>query len=172
MSNIKPSQMSQAAFVDFFGGVFEHSPWVAEQAFLRGVNSASDEHEALHAALCAVFRAAERGQRLTVLRAHPDLAGRLAAAKRLTIASASEQSAAGLDALTDDERSRFIDLNSQYTTRFGFPFILAVRGRNKFEILSLFERRIKNDPETEFETACREVEQIAAHRLRGLLQEK
>jgi OHCU decarboxylase len=104
-----------------------------------------------------------------VLTAHPDLAGKLAAAKRLTPESTSEQASAGLDALTDEERARFEQLNAAYVTKFGFPFIIAVKGRSKGEILTAFETRIGNDRDGEFETACKQVERIALLRLKDLL---
>jgi hypothetical protein len=102
------------------------------------------------------------------LNAHPDLAGKLAAAKRLTAESTSEQASAGLDALTDAERSAFTDLNTAYTAKFGFPFIIAVRDHDKAGILAAFRRRIDNDRETEFAEACRQVERIAELRLLDL----
>ena len=104
-----------------------------------------------------------------MLNAHPDLAGRLAAAKRLTPESTKEQASAGLDALTDAERELFSKLNAAYVTTFGFPFIIAVKGKTKDEILAAFERRIGNDRASEFDTACREVERIALLRLKDLL---
>jgi len=128
-----------------------------------------DTATGLHAALCFQFRTASEDERLGVLHAHPDLAGKLAAAKRLTAESTSEQASAGLDALTDAERTRFTELNDAYTQHFGFPFILAVKGRTKADILNAFERRIDNDRDTEFRTACGEVERIAMLRLNDLL---
>ena len=104
-----------------------------------------------------------------MLNAHPDLAGKLAAAKRLTAESAKEQASAGLDALTDEERELFSKLNAAYVTTFGFPFIIAVKGKTKDEILAAFETRIGNDRATEFDTACREVERIALLRLKDML---
>jgi OHCU decarboxylase len=116
-----------------------------------------------------VFRGASDDERLEVLRAHPDLAGKLAAARRLTDASAAEQASAGLDALTDAERQRFGELNAAYVEKFGFPFIIAVRDHSKDEILAAFERRLAHDEATEFATACRQVERIAELRLRAAL---
>ena len=101
--------------------------------------------------------------------AHPDLAGKLAAARRLTEASASEQAAAGLDALTDAERQRFTELNDAYQSKFGFPFIIAVRDNTKAQILQAFEKRLDNDRDAEFATACRQVERIAELRLKQVL---
>jgi urate oxidase len=161
--------MDRGAFVARFGGVFEHSPWIAERAHAAGLGPEADTADGLHARLVAQFRAAGEDERLGVLRAHPDLAGKLAVAKRLTAESTGEQASAGLDALTDGERARFTELNERYTARFGFPFILAVKGRNKAEILENFEARIGNDRETEFATACAQVERIALLRLKDML---
>ncbi len=165
----RPSRLSKDAFIDRFGGVFEHSDWIARRAFAGELGPANDTATGLHAALCAVFREASEEERLAVLTAHPDLAGKLAQAKRLTESSTSEQASAGLDALTDQERERFTNLNNAYVEKFGFPFILAVKGRSKDEILAAFENRIGNDRETEFVTACRQVERIALLRLRDTL---
>ncbi len=167
-----PSQMSKDTFVRTFGGVFEHSPWIAERAWSLEIGPAHDNAPGVHSLLCRIFRSASEEERLEVLRAHPDLAGRLAAARRLTAESAGEQASAGLDALTDEERARFSELNRIYTERFGFPFILAVRGRSKGEILENFEARIGNSREDEIETACRQVERIARLRLNDLLPEQ
>ena len=154
-----------------FGGVFEHSPWIAEQAWSGELGAAHDTAGGLHNALARRFRAADQAARLAVLRAHPDLAGKLAAAKRLTAESTSEQAGAGLDSLTDAERATFTELNETYTDRFGFPFIIAVKGLSKTDILKAFRKRIENDPAMEFETACRQVERIALLRLRDMLPE-
>lgn len=161
-----PSAMSQAEFVVAYGGVFEHSPWIAERAFTLELGPAHDSAAGLHNALVRIFRSASPEERLQVLKAHPDLAGKLAVAKRLTAESTSEQASAGLDALTDAERMRFTQLNDSYTAKFGFPFIIAVRGLSKTDILQAFEKRISNDREIEFDTACRQVEHIALLRLR------
>lgn len=166
---LRPSRMQREEFVARFGGVFEHSPWIAERAFELELGPAHDSAGGLHNALCRMFRSASEDERLGVLKAHPDLAGKLARAKRLTAESTSEQASAGLDALTDDERERFTKLNDAYTTKFGFPFIIAVRGKTKAEILSAFETRIANDRATEFATACSQVERIARLRLRDIL---
>lgn len=166
---LRPSRMDRAEFVARFGGIFEHSPWIAERAWELELGPAHDSAGGLHNALCRAFRSASEDERLGVLKAHPDLAGRLAQAKRLTEDSAKEQASAGLDALTDAERARFSELNAAYVEKFGFPFILAVKGRTKDEILLAFETRIINDRQTEFDTACRQVERIALLRLQDLL---
>lgn len=165
----RPSTLNHDAFVAQFGGVFEHSSWIADRAFADELSPAHDTAIGLHNALARKFRTASEAERLGVLRAHPDLAGKLAAAKRLTAESTSEQASAGLDALTDDERARFTDLNARYVHAFGFPFIIAVKGLNKAQILDAFERRIQNDRDTEFQTACRQVERIALLRLQDML---
>ena len=107
--------------------------------------------------------------KLKVLRAHPDLAGKLAQAKRLTSESTSEQASAGMDSLTDNERKIFTQLNLTYVKKHGFPFIIAVRDHNKASILSAFKTRINNDGDTEFLEACKQVERIAEFRLMDIL---
>lgn len=165
----RPSQMSKDRFVELYGSVFEHSPWVAEGAHELELGPAHDTAIGLHNALARVFRSASKDQKLAVLRAHPDLAGKLAQAKRLTEASTSEQAGAGLDALTDDERAAFEILNTAYTEKHGFPFIIPVRDHTKASILAAFEQRLDNSSDVEFAQACTAVERIAALRLQGLL---
>lgn len=164
-----PSAMTRADFVAAFGDVFEHSPWIAEATFEAGLGAACDNADGLHAAMVAVLRAASPERHLALIRAHPDLAGRLAAARSLTADSTAEQASAGLDALTPEERARFTALNDAYRARFGFPFILAVRGRTKAEILTAFETRLLHDPATERAEALRQIERIAWLRLRERL---
>lgn len=165
----RPSQMTRERFVTRFGGIFEHSPWIAEGAWSLELGPAHDCATGLHNALARIFRSASPDQRLAVLRAHPDLAGKLAAAKRLTPESTAEQASAALDALTDDERTRFQQLNADYVAKHGFPFIIAVRDNTKASILQAFETRIGNDSDTEFATACAQVERIAELRLKDIL---
>jgi len=124
-----------------------------------------DTAQGVHQMLARVFRTASQEQRLGVLNAHPDLAGKLAEAKRLTAESTAEQASVGLDALTDEERATFTRLNEAYTSKFGFPFIIAVRDNTKASIMEAFARRIDHDRDTEFEEACRQVERIAELRL-------
>ncbi|HHB80187.1 MAG TPA: 2-oxo-4-hydroxy-4-carboxy-5-ureidoimidazoline decarboxylase, partial [Aliiroseovarius sp.] len=165
----RPSAMSRDEFVATFGGVYEHSPWIAERAHARELGPAHDSAAGMASALARVFRTASDSERLGVLKAHPDLAGKLAAAKRLTAESSAEQSSAGLDALTDGEREAFARLNDSYIQKHGFPFIIAVRDHDKVGILRAFERRHENDTETEFVEACKQVERIARLRLEELL---
>jgi OHCU decarboxylase len=161
--------MDRSAFVATFGQLFEHSPWIAEAAFDRGLPADADRAEGLHRALTVVLRAASKELQHALIDAHPDLAGRLARAGRLTASSSQEQASAGLDQLTDAERARFTALNDAYKARFGFPFIMAVKGRSKDEILAAFERRLAHDEATELSTALEQIERIALLRLRDLL---
>ncbi len=164
-----PSQLDKADFVARYGSVFEHSPWIAERAWEGELAPANDTAIGLHFALRCQFRMASDAQRLGVLQAHPDLAGKLAAAKRLTEESSAEQASVGLDALTDGERQRFTMLNTAYVDKFGFPFIIAVRDNTKETILEAFETRLHNDAQAEFATACAQVERIALLRLKAML---
>ncbi|XJN88402.1 allantoinase PuuE [Mesorhizobium terrae] len=166
---LRPSRMDKSEFVQRFGGIFEHSPWIAERAYELELGPAHDSAGGLHNALCRAFRSANETERLGVLTAHPDLAGKLAQAKRLTEESTREQASAGLDALTDQERELFSKLNAAYVTTFGFPFIIAVKGKSKQEIMAAFETRIGNSRSEEFETACKQVERIALLRLKDIL---
>ncbi|MFY0691057.1 MAG: allantoinase PuuE [Paracoccaceae bacterium] len=168
----RPSGLDKSTFVSLYGGIFEHSPWVAEQAWELELGPAHDSAQGLHSALCRAFRAASDTRRLEVLDAHPDLAGKLAEAKRLTADSTAEQASAGLNALTDAEREAFTKLNEEYTAKHGFPFIIAVLDHSKTEILDAFKRRITHDSQTEFAEACRQVERIAYLRLAQILPEE
>ena len=165
---LKPSTMSKALFVERYGDVFEHSPWIAERAYDGGFTAAQDTAEGLHAAMVRVLSEASREAKLALIRAHPDLAGRLKLAD-LTADSRSEQSSAGLDSLTEEERDWFLTLNDAYKEKFAFPFIMAVKGRSKQEILAAFEERLEHDPEQEFAMAIVQIEMIALLRLKERL---
>jgi len=164
----RPTAMSKPDFVKQFGGIYEHSPWVAEAVYDARLHPAHDSLEALHAAMVEAVASAPRERKLALLRAHPDLAGRLAVAGGLTAASTAEQASAGLDACTPAEFARFQALNSAYRQKFDFPFIMAVKGRGRAEILAAFEARAGNEPDAEFRTALAEVHKIALLRLREL----
>ena len=166
---LRPSQMDLKTFLHHFDHIYEHSPWVEERAHAGELGPAHDTAEGLANAFARTFRAASFEERLGVLTAHPDLAGKLAAAKRLTDDSTAEQASAGLDALTDGERTRFGELNDAYTAKHGFPFIIAVKDHDKSGILRAFERRIDNETRVEFDEACRQVERIARLRLEAIL---
>ncbi|SCB57067.1 OHCU decarboxylase [Rhizobium aethiopicum] len=163
--------LSREDFVSRFGGVFEHSSFIAERAYDDGGVREPLTATGVHAALAAVFRTASHEERLGVLRAHPDLAGRLAIAGELTEDSRKEQAGAGLDRLSADEHARFTQLNSAYVEKFGFPFIIAVKGLGKDDILTAFETRIGNGRDEEFATAAAQVERIALLRLTSMLPE-
>jgi OHCU decarboxylase len=164
----RPSRLDRDQFLQSQGRVYEHSPWIAETLWQAGLKPEHDQVEALHRDLAAIVDAAPRDRQLALLNAHPDLAGRLAVRGELTAESTSEQAGAGLDTCSADEFRRFTELNDAYKARFGFPFILAVKGKGRAEILRNFEHRIHNDPAVEFRTALNEVHKIALLRLRDL----
>ncbi len=161
----RPSRMGEALFVEMFGDVFEHTPEIARRAHRAGLGTAEDTAAGLHAALVAAMRAMDGTAKRALLDAHPDLAGRLALAGELTAGSRVEQAGAGLDRLSAEDLARFTDLNTRYRDRFGFPFIMAVKGRDKGDILQAFVERLRNDVEVEFHRALGEVERIARLRL-------
>jgi OHCU decarboxylase len=165
---LRPSTMGRAYAEELFGDVFEHSPWIAAAAHAGGLSPAQDSAEGLHAAMAAAVDAAPRERQMALVQTHPDLAGRLKPAE-LTSDSATEQASAGLDSLSDEERRRFLALNERYRAKFGFPFIMAVKGRGKAEILAAFERRLEHDADEEFATALAEVKTIALLRLKERL---
>ena len=160
--------LTASAFESAFGDIAEESPWVASYAF-RAAPFAS--RDAVIDAFEQALLSADDEDRLAVICAHPDLAGKLAAAGRLTEDSTSEQSSAGLDSLTDAERTEFTALNETYKARFGFPFILAVKGATKNQILNSFRARLPEDRETEFHEALKQVCRIMAFRLTDRIQE-
>lgn len=154
------------AFIRRFGGIYEHSPWVAAAAFDAGVDAAGAAE--LERVLREAVDAATAEQKLALIRAHPDLAGRAAIAGKLTEDSTTEQASAGIDRCTPAEYARLQSYNARYKDRFGFPFVMAVRGSNLRAILAAFETRLRNDTDTEFETAIAEIHKIAALRLKAL----
>ena len=163
-----PSTLDRVQFVALYGRVYEHSPWIAETAWSAGLTPACDTVEGLHQVLAKIVDAAPHERRLALLCAHPDLAGRLAVRGELTAESTSEQASAGLDKCTPAEFQRFTKLNDTYKQKFPFPFIMAVKGRTRAEILDAFDHRIRNDEKAEFRTALAEVHKIALLRLRDL----
>jgi len=163
-----PSSLDRTQFVALHGRVYEHSPWIAETAWSAGLKPQHDTVEGLHQALAAIVDAAPRARQLALLNAHPDLAGRLAVSGELTAESTSEQASAGLDKCSPDEFRRFTELNEAYKRKFPFPFIMAVKGKSRAEILKAFEHRIHNAEDIEFRTALSEVHKIALIRLRDL----
>ncbi len=169
---IYPSSLPMDDFLSLFGGVFEHSEWVAQRTFDAELGPANDTAFGLFAAMRTQFRSASQEERIKVLKAHPDLAGKLARARRLTSSSAREQASAGLDQLSEEEMELFSRLNRTYTAKFGFPFIIAVKDNDKASILEAFHERIANDREQEIDTACAQVERIAQLRIMDILPEQ
>lgn len=158
--------LDRAGFVARFGGVVEHSPWVAEAVFEAGP---FDDVPALHAAFTRVLAAAPPDRQLEVLCAHPDLAVRERAAQQLTEESAREQAGAGLDRLADDDRLALAVALTAYRDRFGFPFIVCVRDHGGTGLLDLARERVGRSPDEERATALEEVGAIVRHRLVDLL---
>ncbi len=163
-----PTSLDRDGFVALYGRVYEHSPWIAEALWSSGLSAEHDTVEGLHRALSAIVDTAPRDRQMALLNAHPDLAGRLAIGGGLTRESSAEQASAGLDRCTPEEFRRFTELNDAYRRRFPFPFIMAVKGKSRAEILNAFEHRIHNAEDTEFRTALAEVHKIALLRLRDL----
>jgi OHCU decarboxylase len=153
------------AFVDRYGGLFEHSPWVAEDAWEK---RPFEDREDLMGKLAQAMYEAPRERQLALIRAHPDLAGRAAVEGTLTPDSRREQASAGLDRLSPDEYEHFTRANTAYRQRFGFPFVVCVREHDKASILASAEARLQNDPETELRTALGEIAKIARLRLEDL----
>ncbi len=156
------------AFVEQYGAIYEHSPWVALRTWKRGLTPSEDTVEGLATAMAKTLASASRDEQLALILMHPDLAGRAAKQGELTQDSSDEQSSAGLDQCTSEELERFHMLNGQYKNKFQFPFIMAVRGANRFLILEAFESRIENDTETEFARALDEINKIALLRLHAM----
>ena len=148
------------AFVATYGPLFEHSPWVAEDAYERGPY---DDREALYDGLVAAMYAAPEERQIALVRAHPELAGKVA-----TVDSEREQSSAGLDRLERDEYETLVSANAAYREKFGFPFVICVRDHDKASILEAAQARVRNEPEAELRTALAEIARIAHHRLEAL----
>ncbi len=151
-----------ASFVDVLGDVFENSPWLVERA---AATRPYPSRDALVAKLTDVMNSAAQDEQLALIRAHPDLAGKTARAGELTDSSTREQASVGLDQLSDEEFDLFNRLNDDYQTRFGYPFIIAVRDHTKESILAAFETRLNNDPATEMAEAMRSIARIVSLRI-------
>jgi len=161
--------MNKTTFLAKFGAVYEHSPWVAESVFDEDAGSLPDESESLSERFRSVFLESAPELQLATLRAHPQLVCALAEPVDLTVDSVSEQAGAGLDQCSDVELAEFARLNAAYVEKFGFPFIVAVRGRDRYKILNLFRMRLQNDAVLEYQTALLQVCQIARFRIRDIL---
>jgi len=154
--------MDGERFVDALGDIFEHSPWVAQNAYSARPFSSKAE---LHAAMCRCVQQAAPSLQRALIDAHPELAGKAALASELTEASLSEQVGAGLDRCTAQELGELTSLNREYRERFDFPFIIAVRGHSRLSIIAALRERLAHSPITEFLTALEQIERIAFHRL-------
>lgn len=157
------NQMSQAAFVEVLGGVFEHTPAIATQAWMqRPFVDIND----LYQKMVDVVQQMSQVEQLALIRAHPDLGSKA----KMAEASVQEQAGVGLDQLTPEEYERFQVCNQAYKDRFGFPFIIAVKNQTKVSILEAFDRRLQNTKDAEMEQALAEIAQIANFRLMGLVE--
>tara|TARA_B100000686_G_scaffold110220_1_gene117386 strand:+ start:93 stop:593 length:501 start_codon:yes stop_codon:yes gene_type:complete len=154
----KVNNLSKFDFISIFGNVFEKTEWIAEKAY----NSKPyNNFEELFSKMMEIFENSKQQEHLKILNAHPYLV----VEKKLTRDSANEQNNANLDQCSDKEFEEFQKLNKEYKKKFGFPFIVAVKGKNKYEILENFKKRIKNEKNIEFEEAKNQVKKIASFRL-------
>ena len=160
-----PHMMSEADFVARFGGVYERSPWIARETYRQGLGPDQDTPEGLSAAMRSIVAQADRERLLALIQAHPDLAGRAAVRGELTTESSAEQTGAGIDQCTAGEFERFQRLNAAYKSRFGFAFIMAVKGSDRYHVLAAFEQRLEHEPDLEFDTAVEQIHRIARFRL-------
>jgi OHCU decarboxylase len=160
-----PTGLDRNEFIEAYGSIYEHSPWVAEAVFETRV----DHAEGLAQQMQTAVDQASRELKLKLLRAHPELVGKLELSA-LTEESQSEQRGAGLTECSAEEYQAFRQLNDQYNEKFGFPFIFAVKGFHRIEILDSFRQRVDNDIETEFETAITQVHRIGRLRLEAMEQ--
>lgn len=162
---VNSGSLTKSDFLARFGAVYEDSPWVAEAVWPHAAAGELDDREALAAAMREAVDAAPRARKLTLIRAHPELAGRA----RMADISGREQAGAGLDQCSPEEFEAFQRLNAAYNARFGFPFVVAVKGLTRQDILAAFEARLANAPDAEFETAIAQIHRIAGFRLADLL---
>ena len=164
-------KLNRSEFISRYGSVYEHSPWVAEKVFDLNPDLSAIDRGELIGRFEHVFLTSADSRKLEVLRAHPELACKRADAKQLTDASRREQSGAGLDQCNATELAMFAELNSAYRSKFDFPFIIAVRGRGRVEILECMKSRLENDRESEFATALKQVCQIAGFRITDIARD-
>lgn len=163
-----PATLDEAGFVAAYGGVYEHSPWIAQTLWQRLEGKVPNTAIKLSVMMAAVLANADETSKLELLRAHPDLAGKAAIAGNLTQSSHNEQASAGLNACTAEEFARFQSLNAAYKEKFDFPFIVAVKGLNRYDILDQFTERLNNTRDKELQTALAEVNKIARLRLSAI----
>ncbi len=167
---IYPPDLDEDTFMDLFGGVYEHSAWIAQKAWAQGLSVSLNTVSDLATVLARIVDSATRQQQLKLILAHPDLAGKAAQAGQLTTESSSEQSGAGIHLCNAEEFKRFQKFNRAYRAKFNFPFIMAVKGANRFQILEAFEQRLPNSYEEEFTQALLQIHKIARFRLEDIAQ--
>ena len=160
------NKLSEVQFIKCFSNIFENSQFVAE-ALYKKKGDGFGNFEDLVQKMMSIFENATKEQKLKILNAHPDLADK-AKITSMTSDSKSEQNSAGLDQCTEVEFNEFKKLNDLYKKKFNFPFILAVKGKNKNEILDNFKKRIASNPEIEFDEGIKQVKQIASLRLKEI----
>jgi 2-oxo-4-hydroxy-4-carboxy-5-ureidoimidazoline decarboxylase len=158
--------LDRVGFTAALGGVFEHSPWIAQRAYDARPFASVD---ALHGAMLRVVQLASRDEQLALVRAHPELAGRAMVANALTPDSTREQSSAGLTNCSPEEYERLVELNDRYNAKFGFPFILAVKGYDRAGVIAEFASRVERDVDSEFAEALKQIGRITRFRLNSLL---
>ncbi len=158
--------MDKHDFIARFGGIYEHSPWVAEQ--VAAVAAGVDDPGKLAELMADCVDNADTDQQLALIRAHPQLACKVRSADELTAESTLEQASAGLDRCSKVEFEKFAALNDAYKQKFGFPFVMAVRGSTRQDVLDALGQRLQNDPDAEFETALEEIHKIARLRLESM----
>lgn len=169
--DLAPSAMNKNDFLAAFGGVYEASPWVAEAVWPEAKTGDADDLVSLQKLMREAVESAGREKQMALVRAHPELAGRAAVAGEMTEESKSEQKGAGLDQCSPEEFAEFMTLNERYNEKFGFPFIIAVKGHDRQSILTAFRKRIENDVDAEFKTALEQIHRIAAIRLSAIAGE-
>lgn len=157
-------------FVCVFGSIYEHSPWVAEQVWDQNEAIVTTGIDTLQLSMRDVVERATLDQKLTLIRQHPDLADPAAKAGKLSDMSNREQLGAGLTDTTQQETARFAELNRAYKDKFGFPFVIAVKGLGRVQILEAFEDRLSNNRDQELETALAQIHKIAAFRLASIVE--
>lgn len=165
----RPSNLDREGFVARYGDIYEHSPWVAELSWDAGLGTEQDTPDGLADAMSQVLANAPAERQLEVIRAHPDLAGKAAKSGVLTADSTQEQAGAGLDQCSEEEYARFHRYNEEYKARFGFPFVMAVKGSDRHKILAAFETRLNHAPDEERRTAIEQINRIARLRLHARL---
>lgn len=155
------------AFIGYLGGIYEHSPWIAERAWKHQPFESIEE---LHAALVRIVKEASQEEQLGLICAHPELAGKEAEEGVLTVASTSEQRGAGLDQCSREELQRLRQLNADYRDKFGFPFVIAVKGLTRYQIMDELQSRLGNMRDKEFDTCLEQIFRIAKFRLEALFE--